>query len=316
MDTLMQKVAQQRTYMAQQHEMARQIDSDERRIFLKNDTPTLGSSRLCDVNEFQIDEIRQRLLALSLDPSDIHRRNWEKAAVAVLVEAIGYYNEQSKGLGLGVGQESLLYLLSNHCGQIVGIDLYAPTFSQGARMSIRDVYDGAPFAYRREKLEILAMDMRALDFPDATFDFVWSISAVEHLNSVEEVMTAFREIERVLKPGGCAFITTEWNLVPGNAFYQPQAVYFDEVLCAWIFSKLRKLTLATPLHIYQPYHQDHFFATKSATAYGQQIRPYINIFSLGTFITPVLLLCKKETIKEHNSQDGPTRFSVQVNPEP
>ena len=303
MDELMQSIAQQRAYLAQQQEMARQIEPDERCISFTSEPPTLGSSRLCDVNEFHMDEIRQRLLALGFDPSDIHRKHWEKATLAFLVEAMGYYNEQSDGLGLGVGQENLLYLLSNHCGHIVGIDLYAPTFSQGTGMSIQDVYDGAPFAYRRERLEILSMDMRALDFPDATFDFVWSVSSVEHLESVEQVVMTFREIERVLKPGAYAFITTEWNLIPNNPVYQPTAILFDEVLCAWIFSKLRMLALVTPLHTRQPYHADHVFAAKWKTASGLEIRPCVNLFSAGTFVAPVLLVCKKEAIQERNAHD-------------
>lgn len=303
MDRLIQRITLQRAYMAQQQEMARQTESDKQRTLFTSEPPTLRSSRLCNVNEFHIDEIRQRLLALGFDPSEIHRKHWEKAAVAFLVEAMGHHNEQSKGLGLGVGQENLLYLLSNHCGHIVGTDVYAPIFSQGTRMSIQDVYDRAPFVYRRERLEILAMDMRNLDFPDATFDFVWSISSVEHLESVEQVLTAFREIDRVIKPGGHAFITTEWNLVPSNAIYQPRAILFDEVLCAWIFSKLRTLALATPLHLCQPYHPDHFCAAKWTTASGLDIHPCVNIFSSGTFITPVVLVCKKEAIKERNSQD-------------
>jgi SAM-dependent methyltransferase len=302
MEGLMQSVPQQRAYMAQQQEMVVQIEPDEQCTLFTSEPSTLGSSRLCDINEFDVDEIRQRLQALGFDPSDIDRKHWEKAAIAVLVEAMGYYSEQSKGLGLGVAQENLLYLLGNHCGHIVGIDLYAPKFSR-AGMSIRDVYDGSPFAYRRERLEILAMDMRALDFPDATFDFVWSVSSVEHLESVEQVATTFREIERVLKPGGYAFITTEWNLVPGNAVYQSHSILFDEVLCAWIFSKLRMLALTTPVHTRQPYHPDHFFAAKWRTASGLNIHPCVNLFVAGTFVTPVLLVCKKEAIQERNDQD-------------
>ncbi|MCJ2134015.1 class I SAM-dependent methyltransferase [Methylobacterium sp. J-026] len=48
-------------------------------------------------------------------------------------------------------------------------------------------------------------DMRAL-VPDASFDAIWSSHNVEHLHT-HEVLPAFRELRRVLKPDGFALIT-------------------------------------------------------------------------------------------------------------
>ena len=43
------------------------------------------------------------------------------------------------------------------------------------------------------------MDARALDFPDATFDNIYSFHAIEHIPDLPGV---FAEMDRVLKPGG------------------------------------------------------------------------------------------------------------------
>jgi SAM-dependent methyltransferase len=47
------------------------------------------------------------------------------------------------------------------------------------------------------------MDARTLDFPDATFDKIYSFHAIEHIPDLPRV---FREIDRVLKPGGSALL--------------------------------------------------------------------------------------------------------------
>jgi SAM-dependent methyltransferase len=53
------------------------------------------------------------------------------------------------------------------------------------------------------------MDAKALDFPDDTFDAVFTLSSIEHFGSEPQVARAAKEIGRVLKPGGVAMIVTE-----------------------------------------------------------------------------------------------------------
>jgi SAM-dependent methyltransferase len=53
------------------------------------------------------------------------------------------------------------------------------------------------------------MDGRALDFPDESFDAVFTVSSIEHFGAPEQIARAASEIGRVLKPGGHAIIVTE-----------------------------------------------------------------------------------------------------------
>ena len=49
------------------------------------------------------------------------------------------------------------------------------------------------------KAEVLEMDAGKLDFPDGSFDFVWSWGVIHHSPHTETIV---KEIQRVLKPGG------------------------------------------------------------------------------------------------------------------
>ena len=57
-------------------------------------------------------------------------------------------------------------------------------------------------SFREDRLEVRSMDALALDFPDASFDVVYSLSSIEHFGGPRETATAAREMARVLRPGG------------------------------------------------------------------------------------------------------------------
>lgn len=64
---------------------------------------------------------------------------------------------------------------------------------------LRELY-GAPL---RMDVDARQMDARRLDFPDCSFDLVYSSSTFEHIDGVDE---AAAEVARVLRPGGTAWI--------------------------------------------------------------------------------------------------------------
>jgi SAM-dependent methyltransferase len=53
------------------------------------------------------------------------------------------------------------------------------------------------------------MDGRELDFPDASFDVVFSVSSIEHFGGPADIARGARELGRILRPGGHAVIITE-----------------------------------------------------------------------------------------------------------
>src|SRR5262249_27912167 len=47
-----------------------------------------------------------------------------------------------------------------------------------------------------------------IPFADGSFDVIWSIAVLEHVQQPEK---ALQEIERVLKPGGVAYLAPAWH---------------------------------------------------------------------------------------------------------
>ena len=57
---------------------------------------------------------------------------------------------------------------------------------------------------RFPRLKVLQMDVSRMAFPDSSFDFVFSYSVFHHLPDPAQ---AFREVARVLRPGGVAYVS-------------------------------------------------------------------------------------------------------------
>jgi SAM-dependent methyltransferase len=88
----------------------------------------------------------------------------------------------------------------------------------GAGLDVHDapnVVKTDAYMYPGARLDLVA-DAHALPFPDASFDFVFSLAVFEHLHSP---WIAAQEIARVLKPGGKAYTLC--------AFLQPLHGYPD-----------------------------------------------------------------------------------------
>jgi ubiquinone/menaquinone biosynthesis C-methylase UbiE len=86
------------------------------------------------------------------------------------------------GLELGGGDGFLASLLAPYCRSFVTTDAYRPRLVHDAR------------AVRR-----LVCDATALPFADASFDFIFSSSVLEH---IRDLPAAFEEMRRCLRPGG------------------------------------------------------------------------------------------------------------------
>jgi len=89
------------------------------------------------------------------------------------------------GCGMGMHSEMLL----NAGAKLTSIDL-SPTSVHATtkRLALRDLGG-----------DVRQMDAEKLEFPDATFDLVWSWGVIHHSSSTTRVLS---QIDRVLKPGG------------------------------------------------------------------------------------------------------------------
>ena len=143
------------------------------------------------------------------------RKWWEWDYLADCAEKLDLLRADKRGIGLGVGTEPLIYFFGRHCGQIVATDLYsADTPWAAARLvNFREsVLLASPFPLPPGRVLVENADMRCLPVGEASQDFAWSTSSVEHVPTLSSLLAVYAELARVLAPGGFALITTEFCL--------------------------------------------------------------------------------------------------------
>ena len=190
---------------------------------------------------------------LARKPGLIHRKDWEWALGSLAMKRFGKLNENCIAIGVGAGKEAILYHLANHLKHVYATDLYRgdgwnkfspPDF-------IRNPRKYAPFQYNESALTALKMDGRKLKFPSDSFDIAFSFSSIEHFGGTNHAgaLASMMEIERVLKPGGLAVISTEYILndkeAPdlSNQFFNRRTIYSE------LINRLDRLKLVEPLDL-------------------------------------------------------------------
>lgn len=107
-------------------------------------------------------------------------------------------------LDAGAGRGEVVFNCALAAADAVGID-----YSADGVAIAQEALAGYP-AGVRERCQFLQMDVRALQFAAASFDRVFMLDLVEHLNP-EELAMALTEVRRVLSPGGLLVVHTEPN---------------------------------------------------------------------------------------------------------
>jgi SAM-dependent methyltransferase len=171
--------------------------------------------KLCDLPDFDDAVLRRRIREIvpNHEPrAEVRRKFWEYATLTLFLEDEGAFHDRTQVLSVGAGHEEVLFWLANKVRRVVAIDTYGEGDFVGDEADATMLTNPrafAPYPYREDRLKALKMDARALDFSDATFDVVFSLSSIEHFGDHRDVARAAREIGRVLRPGGLAFIVTE-----------------------------------------------------------------------------------------------------------
>lgn len=172
-------------------------------------------AKLCDVRDFE-DADMLRVLREILPERDplthIERKAWECAMLALFLDEVGRLHDGTSVLAVGAGDDRMVFWLANRVGRVVATDIYGEgAFAeQGALQSmLTNPRSRAPFPYREDRLEVRYADARALPFREQSFDVVFSLSSIEHFGGPAAVAQSARQMGRVLRPGGHAFVVTE-----------------------------------------------------------------------------------------------------------
>lgn len=172
-------------------------------------------AKLCDVADFDDPELlaAARSILPERDPAaHVERKVWEFAMLALFLEDAGVLHDGAEVLAVGAGDERMAFWLANRVGRVTATDVYGEGDFAGAEARasmLTDPAAHAPFDFREDRLRVLAMDGRALDFPDGSFDAVYSLSSIEHFGGPADVARAAAEMGRVVRPGGYVAVVTE-----------------------------------------------------------------------------------------------------------
>ncbi len=105
-------------------------------------------------------------------------------------------------LDMGCGRGAVLTAIARRLttGRVTGVDIWSTTDQSGNAMEV--TLRNASLEGVSDHVHIETADMRALPFPDATFDLVVSSLAIHNIRSNADRKRAISEGFRVLKPGG------------------------------------------------------------------------------------------------------------------
>jgi SAM-dependent methyltransferase len=171
--------------------------------------------KLCEREDFEDPALTRMIdeLVPGLSPVEqLHRKYWELAMLSLYLEEAGALREDAAALSVAAGREPSLYWMANRVGRMVATDIYGQGAFGGREADssmLTDPSVWAPYTYREDHLEVYDMNALALDFPDESFDIVFSLSSIEHFGGTRAAAQAAREMSRVLRPGAHLVITTE-----------------------------------------------------------------------------------------------------------
>ena len=134
---------------------------------------------------------------------------WKRIPFDTLVDFDSLRRKDVLEIGVGCGTHA--HLLASHARSFTGIDLtqYASDCTR-RRMKVFEL-----------PATILRMDAESLQFPDNSFDFVWSWGVIHHSANTRQILS---EIRRVLRPGGRAvtmvYHRNFWNYYVVSGFFR------------------------------------------------------------------------------------------------
>jgi cyclopropane fatty-acyl-phospholipid synthase-like methyltransferase len=154
-----------------------------------------------------------------------HRKIWEYAFVMQCLHDHGLLREGMTAMGFGCGEEPIASYFAS-CGlEVLVTDLNAEQAASKGWVHTSQHAPSREAAFRPElvgrevfdaRVHHRVVDMNAVPDVSIPYDFCWSICAMEHLGSIEAGLAFVENSLKVVKPGGLAVHTTEYNYLSEN----------------------------------------------------------------------------------------------------
>ncbi len=182
-------------------------------------------SQLCTALQFDHPEFNHILQQMRLVPTQ-HRKLWEHVYIVRILHREGLLTPGRRAIVFGCGRERIPAYLAHHGVEVLATDAPAEkTDSQGwastgqyaaqaADLFIPDLIERAQF---ERLVSFRPLDMNAIPADLAgQFDACWSTCSLEHLGSLRHGLDFIENSLSVLRPGGIAVHTTEFNLISND----------------------------------------------------------------------------------------------------
>jgi len=134
--------------------------------------------------------------------SRIRQRLWRIYNDAVCQNLLGKHilpGVQQRALKTDVFDEAVakgvLSFLASRCNEVIGCDVSSHVIKMARQ--------------RNSNACFITADVRGFPFARESFDWVVSLSTLDHLENVSEILRGLCEIFRILKPGGKLFLTLD-----------------------------------------------------------------------------------------------------------
>jgi SAM-dependent methyltransferase len=180
----------------------------------------------------------------------VYRKGWEWTQCAYGLHQFQAITPSATAVAVGAGREPLIFYFGERIRQVVALDLYGnEAWSRtSGREANADIVGHperwCPATMDFSRIHFVNASATEIPFLNASFDFCWSLSSIEHFGGHRAAANAMRELARVTKPGGVVAIATEFLLL--SDYHHPE--YFNrEDLNRSILTAAADLELASAI---------------------------------------------------------------------
>ena len=166
------------------------------------------------------DRIAASVRDFAAAPSTLYYRECEMALIEHAVGDLAGKRVLKLDLWNEAFNTRILKWMRSQGADVFGLDLSRVVAHRAHRNAVAE---GNPLA-------LLRADIRELPFPSGSFDVVYTMGTIEH---IDEYPQSLREIQRVLKPGGRAIVGVphKWNL-----FLRPLMVWILDAFGQYLYA--------------------------------------------------------------------------------
>lgn len=205
-------------------------------MIIKNILPEMKNlqSQLVTASQMESNEYKKWLAEMKED-NRYHRKQWEHIYILQALYENGLLVENKKGLGFGVGAESLPAIMAkNGCSVLATeINIENPNEQgwvtdrnldqQMNAMNDRGICDDARF---KSLVKFRDVNMNQIPEDLQGFDYTWSSCSLEHLGSLKHGEKFIFNSLKCLKPGGIAVHTTEYTFFRNYTVDHASTVFY------------------------------------------------------------------------------------------